>query len=102
MIARCRSLEMLARDVSGYFFDATRGPQMRGGDSTHARVEIYLYGENLWIGLDATNNQVVDDRYLKIATGRDYRDAPPIEGTCWGGGIALLEVLVAVDKRRDS
>ncbi|MEM8954167.1 MAG: transglutaminase family protein [Verrucomicrobiota bacterium] len=98
MLGMCRSLGIPARYVSGYFLDNTRGSQMRGSDASHAWVEVYLTAQNGWVGLDPTNNQVVDDRYIKLASGRDYRDAAPIEGTYWGGGGTRLRVLVTVDQ----
>ena len=36
------------------------------------------------IGLDPTNNRVVDDNYVIIGSGRDYRDVAPVTGTYFG------------------
>jgi len=33
-----------------------------------------------WVDLDPTNNQLVDDRYVVSAWGRDYSDVPPLKG----------------------
>ena len=30
--------------------------------------------ENRWVGLDPTHNRLIDDNYITIAHGRDYRD----------------------------
>ncbi|MEM7143544.1 MAG: transglutaminase family protein [Verrucomicrobiota bacterium] len=98
MLGMCRSIGIPARYVSGYFLDTTKGHRMRGSDASHAWVEVYLSAQDNWVGLDPTNNQVVDDRYIKLATGRDYRDAAPIEGTYWGGGGTRLSVRVTVDQ----
>ena len=35
-------------------------------------VEVYQDGR--WVGLDPTHNRLVDDSYITIAHGRDYRD----------------------------
>lgn len=43
-----------------------------GEGATHAWVEVY-HNER-WIGLDPTHNRMVDDNYITIAHGRDYRD----------------------------
>jgi len=40
--------------------------------ATHAWVEVYH--DERWIGLDPTHNRMVDDNYITIAHGRDYRD----------------------------
>jgi transglutaminase-like putative cysteine protease len=52
-----------------------------------------------WFGLDPTNNVLADERYIKIATGRDYDDAAPIRGSFSGpnGATAALEVTVEVE-----
>ena len=48
---------------------------------------------------DPTNNTLADERYIKIATGRDYDDAAPIRGNFSGphGATAGLDVTVQVD-----
>lgn len=38
----------------------------------HTWVEVYQDGR--WVGLDPTHNRLVDDSYITIAHGRDYRD----------------------------
>lgn len=40
--------------------------------ATHAWVEVYH--DERWIGLVPTHNRMVDDNYITIAHGRDYRD----------------------------
>ncbi|MGJ8697431.1 MAG: transglutaminase family protein [Verrucomicrobiaceae bacterium] len=95
MVALCRSLGIPARYVSGYFFDATRDSSLRGSEATHAWVEVYVEGHG-WIGLDPTNNKVIDDTYIVLATGRDYSDVAPVSGSYYGGGTSGLKVHVAV------
>ena len=97
MVAFCRSLKIPARYVSGYFFDATRDHSLRGSEATHAWVEVFVEGHG-WIGLDPTNNKVIDDTYIVLAVGRDYTDVAPISGSYFGGGTSLLTVHVAVRK----
>ncbi|MCI1218987.1 MAG: transglutaminase family protein [Bifidobacterium sp.] len=63
MLAVCRHLGMTARYIAGL---------LGGEGATHAWVEIYHDGR--WIGLDPTHNRMVDDEYITIAHGRDYRD----------------------------
>lgn len=95
MVAYCRCLRIPARYVSGYFFDATRDHSLRGSEATHAWVEVYVDGHG-WIGLDPTNNKVVDDTYIVLAVGRDYSDVAPVSGNYFGGGTSTLIVHVAV------
>lgn len=95
MVAFCRSLRIPARYVSGYFFDTTRDHHLRGSEATHAWVEVHVPGYG-WVGLDPTNNKVVDDTYIVLAVGRDYADVAPISGTYFGGGTSRLIVHVAV------
>jgi len=99
MVALCRSLTIPARYVSGYFFDATRDNSLRGSEATHAWVEVFVEGHG-WIGLDPTNNKVVDDTYIVLATGRDYTDVAPVSGSYYGGGTSKLKVHVAVRRVR--
>jgi transglutaminase-like putative cysteine protease len=100
MVAMCRAIGIPARYVSGYFFDATHDNSLRGSQASHAWVEVYLdrFG---WIGLDPTNNKVIDETYIVLATGRDYRDVAPVAGTYFGGGESRLVVSVAVSRLED-
>jgi transglutaminase-like putative cysteine protease len=98
MTGLCRSLGIPARYVSGYVYT---GPDshLRGGQSSHAWCEVWLPGRG-WFGLDPTNNTFADERYVKIATGRDYDDAAPVRGRFKGppGATAALEVVVELQK----
>ena len=100
MIAYCRSLGIPARYMSGYIYDpALEGAKgMRGSHASHAWVEIFL-PESGWIGFDPTNNKVINDQYVAIATGRDYADIAPVHGTFYGGGNHR-SMHVEVDVRR--
>lgn len=97
MVALCRSIQIPARYVSGYFYDATRDRHLRGSGASHAWAEVYIDGPG-WIGLDPTNNKVVDDTYIILARGRDYRDVPPVSGTYKGSGKSAMNVQVQVDR----
>ena len=63
MLSVCRHVGLTARYIAGL---------LGGEGATHAWVEIYHDGR--WIGLDPTHNRMVDDSYITIAHGRDYRD----------------------------
>ena len=97
MIAMCRSIKIPARYVSGYFYDSTRGAGLRGSEASHAWVEVYIDGHG-WIGLDPTNNKVVDETYIILATGRDYKDVTPVKGSYIGTQYSYMSISVSVDK----
>lgn len=94
MIGLCRALKIPARYVSGYLYN---GPadQLKGAQASHAWVEVYLPGVG-WCGLDPTNDQIVDGRYVKIAVGRDYTDVSPIRGAYVGPPQSAMAVEVLV------
>jgi transglutaminase-like putative cysteine protease len=96
MLALCRSLRIPARYVSGYLYDATHR-EMRGAQASHAWCEVYVPGHD-WYALDPTNNRLVDDHYIAVATGRDYDDVAPVKGTFYGGGSRQLTVIVQVEE----
>jgi transglutaminase-like putative cysteine protease len=77
MIALCRSAGVAARYVSGHLF---------GEGGTHAWVEVLVAenGVTRAVGLDPCNGCPVDERYLTVATGRDYSDVAPTSGTYVG------------------
>ena len=99
-LALCRCLGIPARYVSGYFFDSTRDRKMRGSEASHAWIEVMVNGHG-WFGLDPTNNRVVDDTYVIIATGRDYRDVAPITGSYYGPRPDQFDVRVRVQRMDD-
>jgi transglutaminase-like putative cysteine protease len=94
-IALCRCLGIPARYVSGYFFDSTRDGKMRGSEASHAWMEVMVRGHG-WFGLDPTNNRVVDDTYVIVGAGRDYRDVAPVTGSYYGPRPLDMEVTVRV------
>lgn len=97
MVAMCRSIGIPARYVSGYFFDASRGVHARGSEASHAWVDVYIDGFG-WIGLDPTNNKVVDDTYITLAIGRDYMDVAPVKGSYIGSARSLMAVTLQVEQ----
>ena len=94
MIAVLRSAGIPARYVSGYIF---RGEsKILGAEASHAWCEAYLppYG---WVGFDPTNDLLVNDYFVKIALGRDYRDVSPVRGVYRGPTYSEMHVNVAMD-----
>ncbi len=87
MIAIARSWDVPARYVSGYMYVAHQAP----GTATHAWVECRLPDLG-WVGFDPTNRRLADERYVRVAVGRDYQDVAPTRGVLLGGGESQLEV----------
>ncbi len=87
MLAVLRSLGVPARYVSGYIHRPNKESQ------SHAWCEVWLPDLG-WIGIDPTNNKVVDDRFVKVAVGRDFTDVPPNKGVCRTQGQERIFVRV--------
>jgi len=87
MIALLRSLGVPARYVSGYIHRQDRRSQ------SHAWCEAWLPDVG-WVGVDPTNNRVIDERFVKVAIGRDFTDVPPNKGVCRTRGEESIFVRV--------
>jgi transglutaminase-like putative cysteine protease len=96
MIGMCRSIGIPARYVSGYLYNGPKD-HLIGNQASHAWVEIHLPHAG-WVGYDPTNKTIVDERFVKIAVGRDYQDVSPIQGSYIGGAHCRLEVSVKVER----
>ena len=57
-------------------------------------------GDLGWVGFDISNGISPDPRYVRVATGRDYRDAAPVTGISFGGTEQVLTVDVAVEQQQ--
>lgn len=90
-IAAARSLEIPARYVSGYLMMDDRIEQ----EATHAWAEAWVHGLG-WLGFDISNGISPDPRYVRVATGLDYRDAAPVTGISFGVAAEELSVELAV------
>ncbi|MDT7584587.1 MAG: hypothetical protein QOE32_2137 [Pseudonocardiales bacterium] len=92
-----RSLGLAARYVSGYL--ETRPPpgkaRIAGADVSHAWVSAFVPGAG-WVDVDPTNDQLVNDRYVTTAWGRDYTDVPPLKGVIFTQGD-VQDLRVSVD-----
>lgn len=78
MLGMCRALKIPARYVSGYLYNGPAG-HFIGSQASHAWCEVFL-PEIGWRALDPTNNQQVDQHYVKVAVGKDYADIIPVKG----------------------
>lgn len=95
MIAIARSWSIPARYVSGYLHLSGLEGEQAAENATHAWVECLL-PELGWVGFDPTNRCLADERHVRIAVGRDYRDVSPTRGILRGGESTGIEVAVRV------
>ncbi len=92
-IAAARAAGLPARYVSGYLMMDDRVDQ----DATHAWAEAHVDGLG-WVGFDISNGMSPDERYVRIATGRDARDAAPAEGLRMGDASEHMIVSLQVQQ----
>ena len=93
LLVMLRMTGIPARYVSGYICPNRNG--MRGEGATHAWVEAYIPAFG-WLGLDPTNNCIVNDLHVRLAVGRNFSDCSPVKGTYKGTSNHRLEVGVSV------
>jgi transglutaminase-like putative cysteine protease len=93
LLVMLRLMNIPARYVSGYICPNKNG--MRGEGATHAWVEAYIpfYG---WLGLDPTNDCLVNEMHVKLAVGKNFTDCSPVKGTYRGTSNHTMEVAVSV------
>ena len=91
LIAAARHLGFPARYISGYL--CPMDPQ--ADSASHAWAELFVEGLG-WVGFDAANRVSPDEHYVRVACGRDYRDAAPIRGLHRGGAGEQLDVDVRI------
>ena len=94
-IGAARALDVPARYISGYLMMNDRIDQ----EATHAWAEAFVEGLG-WVGFDVSNGISPDERYVRVATGRDYRDASPVTGISFGNTTQVLEVDVQVEQQQ--
>jgi transglutaminase-like putative cysteine protease len=90
-IACCRARGLPARYVSGYV-----EPNGHVRASSHAWAEVWMDGEDGWVGIDVAHGKLAGDRHCRLAIGRDYLSAAPVRGLSTGGGEETLKVEVTV------
>jgi transglutaminase-like putative cysteine protease len=93
-LTTARLLGYPARYVSGYLMMDDRVNQ----DASHAWAEAHV--DDLgWVGFDISNGISPDARYVRVATGLDYRQAAPISGMRFGSGKERLKVSLQVQQQ---
>ena len=98
LICIARLLGVPARYRVGYIYTGGSYENKIQSDASHAWAEMYLPWTG-WIGFDPTNGCLASSDHVKIACGRNYRDAAPTTGTIYrGGGTERLGVSVRVER----
>ncbi|MDF1827739.1 MAG: class II glutamine amidotransferase [Legionellaceae bacterium] len=100
-ICLARLLGIPARYRMGYIHTGNQYENKLQSDASHAWVELYLPYLG-WRGFDPTNGCLVKQDHIRVACGRNYRDATPTSGTIFKGGgeeslsvdVKLIEVRI--------
>src|SRR5215218_4411717 len=99
-----RTAGLPARYICGYIEAEVPQPsdgerrRLTGAVATHAWIEVLVPGMR-WVAIDPTNRQWVDDRYVTVSIGRDYRDAAPLRGRFKGSVGQTMSVRVYMKRR---
>jgi transglutaminase-like putative cysteine protease len=97
LICMARLERVPARYRVGYMYTGGNYENKIQAEASHAWAEAYLPLQG-WVGLDPTNGVAVGLDHIRVATGRNYRDATPTSGVIKaGGGLEGLYVSVRVD-----
>lgn len=90
-IAAARARDIPARYVSGYYLRSDTAEQEAG----HAWAEAFVPALG-WIGFDPAHGLCTDNRYIRLAIGRDYLEAAPIRGSRLGGAGEDMAVEISL------
>jgi transglutaminase-like putative cysteine protease len=102
LICLARLLNIPARYRVGYVWTGASHANRVQSEASHAWAELYL-PEHGWHGFDPTNGCLVGTDHVRVAAGRNFRDASPMSGTILvGGGAETLDVRVRVDAVDDA
>jgi transglutaminase-like putative cysteine protease len=93
-IGAARLLGIPARYVSGYLLMDGQIEQQAGHGWAEAHID-----ELGWVGFDVANAISPDQRYVRVASGLDYRDAAPVTGISLGAGDSALSVRLSIGEQ---
>lgn len=93
LIAAARAIGFPARYAAGYLHLGESGGTIR-----HAWTEIFVPVVG-WLGVDSAYRHTTNDHYIRVAVGRDSRDAAPVRAVLRGGLAVPLEVQVNTGQR---
>lgn len=68
-------------------------------EAGHGWAEAHIHDLG-WVGFDVSNGISPDERYVRVTTGCDYRDAAPVTGLTAGAGTITLDVDVSVRQHK--
>lgn len=91
-----RGMGIPGRYVSGYLHPqrkATIGDTIDG--QSHAWVQAWTGG---WWHYDPTNDAEINEQYISVGVGRDYKDVSPLKGIYTGEGSTDLDVVVEITR----
>lgn len=98
LICLARLLSVPARYRMGYIYTGADHSNNIQSAASHAWAELYLPYIG-WRGFDPTNGCIVGQEHVRVACGRNYRDATPTSGTIYrGGGNEILTIDVKMEK----
>lgn len=92
-LSAARLMGIPARYVSGYMMMNDRDEQ----EASHAWAEAHLPDLG-WVGFDISNGYSPDERYVRLAIGRDYSEAAPLTGLRHGTGDESMIVSLQVQQ----
>lgn len=92
-IAAARLAGIPTRYVSGYLMMDDRVDQA----ASHAWAEAHVEALG-WVGFDVSNGVAPDERYVRIAIGRDVLDAAPVTGMRLGNASESMIVSLQVEQ----
>jgi transglutaminase-like putative cysteine protease len=93
-IAAARAQSIPARYVSGHLL---RQDGAEFQEAAHAWAEAHIDGLG-WVSFDPANGISADEHYVRVAVGLDYRDAAPVAGARYGGGVETMSVGLRVSQ----
>jgi transglutaminase-like putative cysteine protease len=94
-ICLARLLGIPARYVCGYIYTGNTGEARAQSDASHAWLQLYI-PEVGWKGFDPTNGILASTDHVRVAYGRNYRDATPTTGTLYSSAQETMSVDVQV------
>jgi transglutaminase-like putative cysteine protease len=98
LICLARLLGIPARYRTGYIYTGDDYENKLQSEASHAWAELYV-PEVGWRGFDPTNGCLAGEDHVRVACGRNYRDAAPTSGTIFArGGEEILRVAVRVEE----
>jgi transglutaminase-like putative cysteine protease/predicted glutamine amidotransferase len=97
-VTLARFIGLPARYVCGYLHLGADAENRVMAAESHAWAEVYLPDVG-WRGFDPTNGCLIGNQHIRLATGRNYRDAAPMSGVIYlGGGAESLGASVEVTR----